>query len=365
MSRLQLQTSCENLILLPNEDEEGGYSPRAVITPKHVVQHEDPDEKAQEDVVPLVVRTGITLYEASPFDLINSCVDVTFDLWLVYDTDIYAATFGSHCERLPWTMPNALSLDITRHRVYHQRAKDLESLHLWTKRQKNEQGARLFTIEAISCRGTLKLTTFPCQDPFQSVYMVMKLAMDGTPGSERTQYLPNSDDCYFPGARKQMADFVKGKEATREFRIKCNYGEYSRLYCMFEYKKSPLEDIAKYYVLPLLINLLTILFYDDADSLFDSAGTYFLAIIALLFTMPETGSFSRSERSVVVGSLIMLINLILLILDPYMIVQMVWLVTVFCVYVGLLAFDYYRAREVNEKYKNILFDGDLKDLDAV
>lgn len=275
-------------------------------------------------------------------------------------------------------MPNALSLDITRHRVYHQRAKDLESFHLWSKRQKfdvDDEKLQMFTVEAISCRGTLKLTTFPCEDPFQSVYLIFKLAMDGTPGSERTQYRQphmyktengyEFVDCYFPGARDRMADYVKGKHAIREFRISCNYGEYSRLYCIFEYTKSPWEDIAKYYVLPALVNLITILFYDDADSLFDSAGSYFLAIVALLFTMPETGAFTRSERSVVVGAGIMLINLILLILDPHMGVQIMWLVTVSIIYSGLLLSDYCCARKVNKKYRNILFDGDLEHLDVV
>ena len=69
----------------------------------------------------------------------------------------------------------------------------------------------------------------------------------------------------------------------REIRISTAYGEYSRLLFIFEYTKSPIEDVMKYYILPLLINVLTIGFYESVDSLFDSAGAYFLAIIAQIF----------------------------------------------------------------------------------
>eukprot|EP01084_Bolivina_argentea_P131204 231617_1 len=127
--------------------------------------------------------------------------------------------------------------------------------------------------------------------------------MDGTPGSEMTKFKPSKSDCYFPGCRSKIADFEKGEETIREFSIKADYGEYSLLYFIFEYKKSPLEDIAKYYILPMLINGLTIGFYDTVDSLFESAGAYFLAIIALLFTLPETGAFTRNEKAVVIGAM--------------------------------------------------------------
>merc|ERR1719361_2164708 len=192
----------------------------------------------------------------------------------------------------------------------------------------------------------------------------MKLAMDGTPGSEMTQFRP-SDDCYFPGIRKKMADFTKGKTAIREFRVQAGYGEYSRLYCIFEYKKSPMKDIAKYYVLPCFINLLTIGFYDTVDSLFDSAGTYFLAIIALLFTMPDTGAFTRNEKSVVIGATSMLVVLLVLIASPTFGAQIFLWCAVGIIYAVLLTTDYIFSRRVNRKYRHVLFDGDLSTLDAI
>lgn len=327
----------------------------------HVI-YDDPDSP----VTPLVVKTAVTLYEMSPFDVAGGTVDVTFDLWLVYDTEIYAHLFGNHCEVLPWTMPNAMSLDVLNNTSYKMLSNDLDTIQIFAKRQKfdNPDALKSFTIEKYTCFATLKLITFPSQDPFQSVYMVMKLAMDGIPGSEMTQYTPSSD-CYFPGIRKVVGDFTKGKDAMREFRITCSYGEYSRLYMIFEYKKSPLKDIAKYYILPMLVNLLTIGFYDTVDSLFDSAGTYFLAIVALLFTLPDTGAFTRNEKSVVLGATFMLVILLVMASSPNLVTEIILFSFVALVYISLLANDFYFARELNRKYRTVLFDGDLSKLDVV
>ena len=91
-------------------------------------------------------------------------------------------------------------------------------------------------------------------------------------------------------------DFKKGESIFRDIRITGNAGVvYSQLLFIFDYSKSPIEDILKCYLLPLLINVITIGFYESVDSLFDSAGAYFLAIIALLFTLPENGAFTRNE----------------------------------------------------------------------
>ena len=162
-----------------------------------------------------------------------------------------------------------------------------------------------------------------------------------------------------------MGDYKRAKVATREFRVIADYGEYSRLYFIFEYEKSPLVDIGKYYALPFLINILTIFFYDSVDSLFDSAGAYFLAIIALLFTLPETGAFTRNEKAVVVGALWMLLVLLVLIIDPNTIAQIIMGILVVTSYIIILAMDYFSSKKINDKYREVLFEGDLSKLDAI
>ena len=152
------------------------------------VVYQDPEE----EVVPLVVRVGLTLYDTGTFDIEAATIPVVFDLWLVYDYEIYLKTFGSTRENLPWTMPNSLGLDITNEGSYMMYGTDLMKLNQWTKRQKidpSDGEIKKFRVETFSARGTMKLTTFPSEDPFQSIYLVFKLAMDGTPGSEMTQYV--------------------------------------------------------------------------------------------------------------------------------------------------------------------------------
>ena len=162
-----------------------------------------------------------------------------------------------------------------------------------------------------------------------------------------------------------MGDYTRGKVATREFRVIADYGEYSRLYFIFEYEKSPFVDIGKYYALPFLINMLTIFFYDSVDSLFDSAGAYFLAIIALLFTLPETGAFTRNEKSVVFGAMWMLIILLVLIAEPSVISQIILGICLSISYIILVIYDIVSSKKINDKYRDVLFEGDLSKLDAI
>eukprot|EP01083_Nonionella_stella_P277920 945002_1 len=327
-----------------------------------IVMYQHFDDK----VTPLVVRVGCTIYDLGLFDVAAGTVTATFDLWLIYDDDLFKKTFGNTRETLPWTMPNGLELDITRYETYKMYGIDLDSLNIWTKKRKQEffdyqkeNKLTKFRVESYSIHGTMKLTTFPSEDPFQSIYLVVKLALDGTPGSETTQYKPSKGDCYFPGCRKHIADFTKGGETVREFRITASYGEYSRIYFIFEYKKSPMEDLAKYYILPLLINALTIGFYHTVDSLFDSAGAYFLAIIALLFTLPDTGAFTRNEKAVVIGAMWMLTILLVLITLDSLQSQIILWICLCLSYIVLIVYDTIASHKAKKKYRDVLFTGDL------
>ena len=154
------------------------------------VVYQDPDSP----VVSLVVRVGLTLYDMGSFNVAEASVPAVFDIWLVYDNEIYLELFGNTRNgKLPFTCPNVLEMDITRYGSYIMYGNDLKTINQWTKRQKVEdnEDLRAFRVETYSCRGSLKLTTFPAQDPFQAIYIVFKIAMDGTPGSEMTQYLPS------------------------------------------------------------------------------------------------------------------------------------------------------------------------------
>eukprot|EP01084_Bolivina_argentea_P314077 543989_1 len=324
----------------------------------------------EQPVIPLIVRVGCTLYDMSSFDITEGTVHAVFDLWLVYDDKIFHDTFANTTDgKLPISFPNILELNEVQYRMFKMYGNDLDALNIWTKKRKtndecNDQ-SKTFTIEMRQCNAILKLNSTPGTDPFLSIFFFIKLSLDGTPGSEMTVFKISSGDCYFPGCRKKLGSFTLGSQTMREFRITASYGEYSRLYFIFEYTKSPYEDIAKYYILPLLINLFTIGYYNTVESLFDSAGTYFLAIIALLFTLPETGAFTKNEKAVVCGSVWMLIVMLVLLSEPGDASQLILWVSVLAFYCILLIYDYISAKRMSNKWMDFLFHGDLRRLDAV
>eukprot|EP01084_Bolivina_argentea_P314076 543988_1 len=354
LSTIKTQDPNNNLTKVIKRDDTNQY-----------VLYIDPDQQ----VIPLIVRVGYTLYDMGSFDVTEATVQATFDIWLVYDDDIFYDTFGNTTDnKLPISFPNILELNEVQYRTYKMYGVDLNELNIMTKRQKYDKSndqLKTFKIEMHQYNAVLKLNTVPAIDPFLSLFFCIKLAMDGTPGSEMTVFKPSQSDLHFPGCRKKIGSFVKGQASVREYRIACAYGEYSRLYFIFEYTKSPYEDIAKYYILPLLINLFTIGYYNTVESLFDSAGTYFLAIIALLFTLPETGAFTKNEKAVVCGSGWMLIVLLVLISEPSDQSQLILWILVLCFYLILLIYDYISAKRIYDKWSNLLFNGDLSMLDYV
>ena len=69
----------------------------------------------------------------------------------------------------------------------------------------------------------------------------------------------------------------------------------------------------KYYLLPFIICAITISSsHNNNNNIFDTAGTYFLAVVALIFTLPHIGVVTRNEKSIVGYSIILLFILLLL-----------------------------------------------------
>ena len=78
-----------------------------------------------------------------------------------------------------------------------------------------------------------------------------------------------------------------------------NQGGYSRIYFLLSHSFSITEDIIKYYVIPMILTITIMLFYNvDASSFSGLFPTIMLGNIALLFIQPETGKFTYNERSV-------------------------------------------------------------------
>ena len=151
---------------------------------KKCVIYKDPDEPYD----PLMVKVSLTLYEVRPFDVAEGTVQVVFEMALAYQTKLFNDVFGSTRDALPWILPNALELDATLYSIQYMYGLDLDSLNIFATRQKFDKDANLtlFTVELYTIRATLKLITFPSEDPFQSIFLVFKLAFVSTPGAEVT-----------------------------------------------------------------------------------------------------------------------------------------------------------------------------------
>lgn len=78
-----------------------------------------------------------------------------------------------------------------------------------------------------------------------------------------------------------------------------NQGGYSRIYFLLSHSFSITEDIIKYYVIPMILTITIMLFYNiDSSSFSGLFPTIMLGNITLLFIQPETGKFTYNERSV-------------------------------------------------------------------
>ena len=172
---METENKMEEEITLINENND--ELPQCVI-------YKDPDE----EFTPLIVKVSLTLYEMGPFDVAAGTAEVVFEMIFAYDTKLFNDTFGDIRDTLPWIMPNALQWDISTESTQNMYGLDLDSLNIFTKRQKFDEDANLtlYTVEIFTIRAKLKLITFPSEDPFQSIFLIFKLAFDATPGGGMT-----------------------------------------------------------------------------------------------------------------------------------------------------------------------------------
>ena len=150
------------------------------------VIYKDPDE----EFTPLIVKVSLSLYEMGAFDVAQGTAEVVFEMLFAYETKLFSDTFGDIRDVIPWIIPNALQFDISIHSTQKMYGLDLDSLNIFTKRQKFDEDANLtlYTVEIFTIRAKLKLITFPSEDPFQSIFLIFKLAFDGTPGGGMTRF---------------------------------------------------------------------------------------------------------------------------------------------------------------------------------
>ena len=349
------------------------------------------DEREREDKVTSLialnkmeekmdVRVSMTLWDVASFDISSGTAQVTMDLHFVYDNRLWDHYFkgvgGTSNGVLPWMLANGLELNVANSCTWYTYGKTLSGVNIFDKKhsvmmhnesmtQKNNELIK-FRCELYSLRGTIKILSFPKQDPFQNVYLIFKLCMDGTPGCEYVRFVFDKYNSSFSGAKESNGDFTKGKQIERNFEIDVNYGVYSRLYILIQYHKWPVQDLFKYYLLPFVICFITLLSANDTDvNIIETTGTYFLAVVALIFTLPGIGVVTRNEKSVVGHSLVLLAILGSLGFYNTAIVRIIlWVVLLMFTFVNT-AIDIWETRQFKEKNDKIIFEStgdDEKDL---
>ena len=168
----------------------------------------------------------------------------------------------------------------------------------------------------ITCE--LEVYNFTEKIPFNEVYIPIKIITNGGPNTNKIQFLyevqsninwkwsiETLDKGFWPNFFYSCDS--KGKNqfdciATRIVKLKAGEDydeEYDRVYFLRIFRFNFWEDIVKYYLIPSLLTVTIILFYDIDKSDFSGLfSTIILGDIALLFIQPETNNLTYNEHSV-------------------------------------------------------------------
>ena len=150
-----------------------------------------------------------------------------------------------------------------------------------------------------------------------------------------------------------------------------NQGGYSRIYFLLSHSFSIIEDIIKYYVIPMILTITIMLFYNVDNSSFSGLfPTIMLGNIALLFIQPETGKFTYNERSVHLNIAITIIFSLLKIAEVNIYLNQFWwiIIIIFINLINLfqnMLVSNYKMNKIDNIFRNEniitieeLFNGD-------
>lgn len=217
-------------------------------------------------------------------------------------------------------MSTAMEYEINHYDQWHKYGANIQEVGIFDSQPaleeilKQNPDWKKFYIDNYNMTATIKCAHFPHNDPFHTMFVVIRLGTNGRPGWERVNFVTKGDGIDLSGVRPQVGDYVLGWTGTHCAGTR-RFGEnvgFPRFYVMFEYKKQWKEDVFQFYVLPFSMPMISLYFSDTVDSLYDSAGSYFIAIVALLFIIPNNGAFTRSEKAIVFNALFIMITLVIL-----------------------------------------------------
>ena len=181
-----------------------------------------------------------------------------------------------------------------------------------------ENSSKKFKLEKHMITCELEVYNFTEKIPFNEVYIPVKIITNGGPNTNKIQFFYEqqsninwmwSIDTLDKGLWSNFFYSCKSKGknqfdciATTIVKLKAgkDYDEkYDRVYFLRIFRFNFWEDIVKYYLIPSLLTVTIILFYDIDKSDFSGLfSTIILGDIALLFIQPETNNLTYNEHSV-------------------------------------------------------------------
>lgn len=180
-----------------------------------------------------------------------------------------------------------------------------------------------FKLEKFMITCELEVYNFTQKIPFNEVYIPVKILTNGGPNSNKIlfRFEQISKNLKWEWSKK-----ILNQGHWSNFLYSCNYKcikkfdciatriiklkdgnktlnkKYDRIYFLRIYRFNFWEDVVKYYLIPCLLTITVILFYEININEFSGfISTIILGDIALLFIEPETNTFTYNERSIQVN----------------------------------------------------------------
>jgi hypothetical protein len=230
-------------------------------------------------------------------------------------------------------------------------------------------GRQVFKIEKYCMNLVLTYVTNPIYDPFDDIYLFVKIATTGKPGTECTYFYFDENDCGFSGLERDIGSYSPlGKHQVTTVSFGHEYeGSYPRVYLSQRIYHHSFEDSIKFYLFPPLMCILMLAFpAGDRDNLLSLSGGYILADVALLFTAGDSDVMTRKERALIFNIIMLAIATLLVASKTYGGDLARQIMGVSIVSINLLMFvsDKCEAMLRNNKIAKAVENGNLKAIDA-
>lgn len=165
---------------------------------------------------------------------------------------------------------------------------------------------------------TTALHTVKKHKPYDQLYLFLKLATDGRPGTEQTRFVFDRADSGFNGFSKPIGGYnpIDSEPTINSINIQFSEGEeqsgvYPRVYVSMRYGKPIFTNVLKFYMIPAAIFVLLVIDRVEGADLLGISSTLILADIALLFVTSDN-VMTFQEQAVIINIVMLLVATLVL-----------------------------------------------------